>query len=98
MPPLLNKSHEKFCHFIARGNDPVSAYVGAGYLRNPEAAALFLCQPTIIARVHELLPHYLERYPDEEGPKNVPALIERLVVARSHFNRAERKKLKNART
>lgn len=87
MPPLDNKAHEKFCHFVARGNDPVVAYVGAGYPRIPEAAARFLCQQRIIDRIQEILPFYLERFPDDDGPKNVPTLIENVVNARKAITR-----------
>ncbi|QJA43009.1 hypothetical protein [Phaeobacter phage MD18] len=51
-----------FSHFIARGNLPVTAYVGAGYERDPAAAHALMRLPRIAARIEELKPFYHEKY------------------------------------
>lgn len=62
MPELDNPKHEVFCHAVARGNSPVSAYVGAGYPRDPDAAEALTRTPRIKARIAELMPHYDNLY------------------------------------
>ncbi len=43
-----------FAHFVAAGNDPVFAMVGAGYPRNKEAAERLALIPHIKARIDVL--------------------------------------------
>jgi hypothetical protein len=75
MSVLKNKRHEKFCQCIARGNSPSIAWIGAGYTPDLVAPVFMLCQPAIIARVKELLPFYINKYPDEDLDVKVNKLI-----------------------
>ena len=43
-----------FAHFVAAGNDPVFAYVGAGYPRNRDAANRLALIPHVKARIDAL--------------------------------------------
>ena len=83
MTELENEKHEMFAHFIARGNIPVTAYVGAGYPRNEAAALAMLKLPAIAARIEELKPLYHELY---RGRTNLREIAEK------------RRKMKNARS
>ncbi|QGH74976.1 hypothetical protein MAL1_00230 [Bacteriophage DSS3_MAL1] len=71
MPKLEHEPHEMFCHFIARGNIPVTAYVGAGYKRDPAAADALLRLPRIAARIEELKPYYHEKYRSRVSPQTI---------------------------
>ena len=51
---LNNIRHEMFAHFVAAGNDPVFAYVGAGYPRNRDAANRLALIPHVKARIDAL--------------------------------------------
>lgn len=71
MAKLEHEKHEMFCHFIARGNIPVTAYVGAGYSRDPKAAEALMNIPAIKARIEELKPYYHERYRTRVSPQTI---------------------------
>lgn len=71
MPALENPQHEMFCNFIARGNVPVTAYVGAGYKRDPAAAAALLKLPRIAERIEELKPIYHKRFRTRVSPQTI---------------------------
>lgn len=59
MPALKNPKHEKFAQEIAKGASGAKAWIAAGYDTNAKAAAVsatrMLKQPSIAARVNELL-------------------------------------------
>lgn len=71
MPKLEHEKHEMFCHFVARGNLPVVAYVAAGYQRNTEAAEALMRLPRIAARIEELKPIYHEKYRTRVSPQTI---------------------------
>ncbi|WNL50798.1 terminase small subunit [Ruegeria phage RpAliso] len=71
MPALDNERHEMFAHFVARGNIPVTAYVAAGYIRDPDAAEVMSRHPTIAARIDELRPLYHEKYRKRVSPQTI---------------------------
>lgn len=71
MPKLEHEKHEMFCHFVARGNLPVIAYVGAGYHRDPVAAAALMRLPRIAARIEELKPLYHQKYRSRVSPQTI---------------------------
>jgi len=59
MPGLKNPKHERFCQEIAKGTSHAKAWIAAGYQTNANAASVsatrMLKQPSIAARVNELL-------------------------------------------
>lgn len=69
MAKLEHEPHEMFCHFIARGNLPVTAYVAAGYPRNPDAAEALMKVAKIATRIAELKPYYHEKYRYRVSPQ-----------------------------
>jgi hypothetical protein len=71
MPELPHIKHEMFCHFIARGNIPETAYVGAGYQRDPDAAEALMRMPRLAARIEELKPYYHEKYRKRVSPQTI---------------------------
>lgn len=71
MPKIEHEPHEKFCHFVARGNLPLVAYIGAGYMRNKAAAEALLKQPRIQERIRELQGFYDERYRNKKPTEGV---------------------------
>lgn len=70
---LEHEKHEMFCHFIARGNLPLTAYIAAGYSRNLDAALALLKQPLIKARIAEIQPVYDNKYRSRESPMHIIA-------------------------
>ncbi|AMO44263.1 terminase small subunit [Ruegeria phage vB_RpoS-V10] len=73
MPKLEHEKHEMFCHFIARGNLPLTAYVAAGYPRNLDAALALIKVPMIAARIAEIQPTYDKKYRSRESPMHIIA-------------------------
>lgn len=71
MAKLENEKHEMFCHFVARGNLPVIAYVAAGYKRDEGAAEALMRLPRIAARIEELKPIYHKKYRSRVSPQTI---------------------------
>lgn len=71
MPALENPKHEVFAHAVARGNKPVTAYVAAGYARDPKAAEALTRQSPIKERIAELSPEYHKKYRSRVSPQTI---------------------------
>lgn len=69
MPQLGNPKHEMFCHFVARGNLPVVAYVAAGHMRDEGAANALARLSRIAERIEELKPFYHKKYRSRVSPQ-----------------------------
>jgi hypothetical protein len=63
MPPLPNEKHEIFAHAIARGNDPLTAFVVLGRTPNPGVAEALASNRAIQERILELIPQYEDQLP-----------------------------------
>lgn len=62
MPPLDHLPHEKFAHFVARGNHVLHAAMAAGLPTDPAMAELLARRPQIAERIKELQPLYHNRF------------------------------------